>query len=141
MTFVIFLVSLLSLASNLYCWNDIKSGRPHIISLRQITLIMDRHVLNRIFGEPQPGYRYPLSPSVLTQFIRARRGYVYREMTADLLCMLAAWRYWTGMAPAALEAWFVLIAGLCQGISLVYSLWLVRKWGHQIHEEISDLGD
>ena len=136
MTLAIFLVSLLSLASYLYCVNDIRGGRPHIVSLRQVTLIMDRKRLSRLFGEPDAGFRYTLAPDTLAAFIKARQGYVYVEMAADLMCMLGAWRYMTGMAPAALEYWFVPLAALCQGVNLAYSMWLVWKWGSQIREEM-----
>lgn len=141
MMLVIFFTALLSLASYLYCWNDIRRGRPHIISLRQVTLIMDRNALNRLFGQPQPDYRYALPLETLARLIKAKQGYVYLEMAADALCMLGAWRYLTGAAPEALEEWFILLAALCQGVNIVYSMWLVWKWGDQIREEMEDLGD
>src|SRR5207237_13513 len=69
---------------------DIKSGKPHIISLRQITTIMDRDRLNHLFGTPQPGYRYRLSPEALHALLKSRRWFIYGEFGADILCLLDA---------------------------------------------------
>ena len=33
------------------------------------------------------------------------------------------------------------LAGLCQGINLAYSLWLMRKWQDQFREELENSGD
>lgn len=141
MALTVFLIATLSLASYLYCWNDVRRGRPHILSLRQVTLIMDREALNRLFGAPGPGYRYVLSAENVAAIARSRRVYVYSEIALDAICMLAAWSVVTHQALPALEDWLVLLAGLAQAINLAYSMWLIRKWGWQIREEIEDIGD
>lgn len=134
----IFIIAALSFLSYLYCWNDIQGGRPHIISLRQITNIMDRNVLDLLFGPHEPGYYYALSTEKLAIFRRAWGKYFYREITADGLCMLGAYRYMTGAAPGEWMGVFILLAALCQGINVYYSLRLVRQWAHQIREELDD---
>ena len=134
----IFIVAALSLLSYAYCWRDIQGGRPHIISLRQITGIMDRHRLDAIFGAHGRGYCYEFPPALLRAFNRAWRGYCYREIAADGVCMLGAYRYMTGDAAADTVWWFVLLAGACQAINFGYSIHLVRRWSHQIREEIGD---
>lgn len=136
MALAVFLIATLSLASYLYCWNDIRRGHPHILSLRQITLVMDREALNRMFGAPDARYRYALAPEALAGVIRARRFYAYSEMAIDAVCALAMWSVVTHRALPVFEDWLVLLAGLAQGINLAYSLWLVRKWGWQIREEM-----
>lgn len=138
MLVIIFFIAAISLASNLYCWKDIKNGRPHIISLRQITLIMDRNVLNRYFGPPETGYYYTLPDEALHRLIRACRVRIYWEAAADLVCMLGAWRTMAGVASPAFSTWFLLAAALCQGINIAFSVWLVYKWGWQIREELGE---
>jgi hypothetical protein len=134
----IFFSAALSLISYVYCWQDIRSGRPHIISLRQITAIMDRKRLNRIFGMPEPGYYYPLSPELMYELIRKRRWFYTRECTADITCILGVWLYMTGRLPATYVGWFAALAGICQMINLVYSLFLISKWHSQLREEIDN---
>lgn len=136
MALAVFLVSVLSLGSYLYCWRDVKRGNPHILSLRQVTLVMDREVLNRLFGAPGPGWRYALTPEARAELVRSRWFYIHSEMAIDLACMLAAWSVVTHKAPPAMEIWLVLLAGVAQGINLAYSVWLMKKWGWQIREEM-----
>ncbi len=135
---MVFLIAALSLASTVYCWCDIQGGRPRSITLRQITLIMDREILNRIFGKPDARYRYTLTPPMQAALLRARAWYAYSEMAADLLCMYGAARFINGEAPPALAGSFLLLAGLCQAVNIVHSLWLVRKWGWQIRDETGE---
>lgn len=135
------LLSALSLVSYLYCWADILGGRPHIISLRQITGIMDRHKLTDLLGAPEPGYYFALSPQQLGWLKRRFSLNFYREAATDLVCTLGAYRYLNGTADPALAGWFITLAGLCQGINFGYSLWLVRRYAHQIGEEMDDLRD
>jgi hypothetical protein len=135
---MVFLIALVSLGSTVYCWNDIQRGHPRILSLRQITLIMDREALNRLFGKPDANFRYTLSPEMLAALLRSRSWYVYSEMAADMLCLYGASRYLNGVAPPSLAATFVLLAVLCQAVNIVYSLWLVHKWGWQIREEMGE---
>lgn len=134
--FVILVSGALSLVSYLYCWHDIKRGKPHIISLRQITGIMDRNRLDSLLGRHDGRYFYNLSPDVRTRLLNGRREFVYGECAADLVCMLGAGRYFSGAAAESTQGWFILIAGLCQAINFAYSTHLVRKWSHQIREEI-----
>lgn len=139
---LIFIVAALSLLSYLYCWNDIKSGRPHIIALRQITMIMDRAQHNRWFGAPEPGYYYPLSPQQVAAILRWRRGFYRRECAADLVCMFGAWRAMTGMMGEGAGLFmFIALAALCQSVNVAYSLWLIRKWRGQIQEELENTID
>lgn len=135
---LVFCAAGLSLLSYLYCWHDIQSGAPHIISLRQVTSIMDRERLNRLFGAPEPGYIYKLNPQRLKSFVRRHRYYIWRECAADLICMVGAWRYLAGDADPQGLPLFLLLATLCQGINILWSLYLVRKWAHQIKEELDD---
>lgn len=138
---VIFITAALSLLSYVYCWNDIKGGRPHIISLRQITNVMDRDEINRMFGEPEPGYFYPLAPSQITKLLAARRWYYWCECAADSACLLGAWYFYMSGQDGT-DVWIFLgLASLCQGINLAWSAWLIRKWRHQIREEIENSVD
>lgn len=134
---VIVVMAILSLASYLYCWQDIHTGKPHIISLRQITGIMDRERLNERFGRPEANYRYTLKPEELKKLLRRYGPYFYQECAADMLCLMGAWYYLTDDDASYTAAlWFALLASLCQAINFAYSTWLVSKWGHQIREEI-----
>src|SRR5437868_5178985 len=90
---LIFCSSALSLLSYVYCWQDIRTGRPHIISLRQITTIMDRNRLNQMFGPPEKGYYYMLSPEQLYGLIQSRRWFYVCECAADITCALGVWLY------------------------------------------------
>lgn len=137
----IFAMSALSLISYVYCWNDIKSGRPYILSLRQITTIMDREKLNQMFGPPERGYFYKLDPLALRVLIKDRQGFYYRECAADLVCVYGAWRYMTHEVGDVTTVLFILLASTCQGINLVYGYLLVKKWGSQIREEIENSED
>jgi hypothetical protein len=135
---IIFVAAALSLMSYLYCWQDIKTGRPHIITLRQITSIMDRHRLNAIFGNPEPGYFYTIPPETLAYLIRRYRGFYMRECIADAVCMLGSWRYMLHYADPAGLPLFLCLALACQGINILYSLWLIRKWRDQLREEMEN---
>ena len=134
----IFIASALSLVSYVYCWNDIKSGRPHIITLRQITSIMDRNRLNAIYGAPEPGYYYRLSPETVAIICARYRGFYLRECAADLVCMLGVWRAMQGAAHPSGQTLFIALAFTCQAINILYSLWLVRKWRDQLREEMEN---
>lgn len=134
----IFIVSALSLISYVYCWQDIHNGRPHITSLRQLTHIMDRNLLNQLFGEPKPGYVYELPPPVLRALVQWKRPFFIQEVLADGLCAYGAYRYMTVDTHPDFVLWFVLLAGVCQGIDLLHSFWLVRRWWHQISEEFEE---
>ena len=138
---IIFIVSALSLLSYIYCWNEIKSGRPHIIAVRQVTSIMDRNRLNEWLGAPLPGFYYALTPQQVQEICRRRAAFVYGECAADIACLFGAW--WFSNSTAS-EAWiygFIALAGLCQAINLGYSFWLMQKWQHQIREEIENSED
>lgn len=137
----IFIAAALSLVSYLYCWWDIRGGHPHIISLRQITNIMDRHILDLLFGNHDRGYYYTLSPEKLVIFRRAWGGYYYREIAADGICMIGVYRYMTGLASPDTVGWFILLATVCQAINFAYSILLIRRWSHQIREELEDFGE
>jgi hypothetical protein len=135
------IVAALSLLSYLYCWSDIKSGRPHIIALRQITMVMDRARLNQWFGNPEPGYYYQLTPAQVASIIRSRRWFYVSECAADSVCLIGAWRVMIGAASEGTVVPFIILATLCQSINLLYSLWLIRKWRDQIQEELENSGD
>jgi hypothetical protein len=134
---LIFLSATLSLVSYSYCWHDIKTGRPHIISLRQITTIMDRHRLNAMFGPPGAGYRYKLSPQMLRTLVKGRIFYFYSETAADCVCLVGSYLYLTKQVQASV-GWFILLAVICQAVNVAHSILLVRKWSHQIKEELED---
>jgi len=136
---VVLLLSALSLASYVYCWRDVMRGHPHIISLRQITCIMDRHLLDIMFGRHEAGYRYTLSPHARRWFARQWGGYWLREVAADAVCIIGALYFWF-MDDRPLMVSFLLLALTCQGINMVQSMWLVRRWRHQIIEELDDGG-
>ncbi len=127
--------------SYVYCWQDIKSGRPHIITLRQITSIMDRHRLNAMFGQPAPGYYYPIPSEKLLPMLNRYRGFYIRECAADLVCMLGAWRYIASSTNPGTQSLFILLAGTCQAINILYSIWLIRKWADQLREEMENSGE
>ena len=135
----IFCMSGLSLLSYVYCWQDIRRGHPHILSLRQITNIMDRNRLNLLFGNPEPGYYYDLSPVMLAFITRFCGLYYYCEIAADIVCIFGVYHFMTYGAHSPLAGWFVLLAATCQGINFLYSVWLIRRWGHQIREEMEDI--
>jgi hypothetical protein len=135
---MIALASALSLLSYSYCWHDIKTGHPHIISLRQMTNVMDRNRLNNLFGRHDNRYRYHLSPPMLKSFIKNRQWFYHSEMTADAVCLAGAYLYLNADVSAASVGWFILLAGACQVINFAYSIWLVRKWAHQIREELGE---
>ncbi|MBY0406346.1 MAG: hypothetical protein K2Q01_01540 [Rickettsiales bacterium] len=137
----IFLTAALSLASYVYCWQDIKTGRPHIITLRQITAIMDRNQLNALFGMPKPGYFYELSEETVHNLLTRYRGYYVRECAADSVCMLGVWRHMQGAAAPETMALFILLAMTCQGVNIIYSMHLIKKYRHQLREEMENPGD
>lgn len=132
-------ISVLSLGSWLYCWNDVQKGRPNILSLRQITLIMDRHRLDALYGKHGSGYIYELSKESLQQINRDRRMFVYSEMLADGCCFFGVYRYFTGTMDTSLLPLFMTLAIAYQSLSLWYSMTLVKRWWHQIAEEMSGL--
>lgn len=138
---LIFLSAGMSLVSYVYCWQDITSGRPHILALRQITSIMDRHRLNTLYGSPEPGFYYPLSPLQVAQLTGRYRGFYLRECAAELVCMLGVWRYMSGSAAPEGQTLFILLAMACQGVNFIYSLHLIRKWRDQLQEEIQQRHD
>ena len=133
---LIFISSMLSLMSYVHCWRDVKSGRAHVISLRQISSVMDRTVFNGWFGAPQPGYFYVLTPEQVKWFLRRYAWPVYGECAADAACLFGAWWFASGWGKEEVLLVFVLLAGLCQAMSLGYYFWLMRQWRDQIHEEI-----
>ncbi len=137
----VMLVAFLSLCSYLYCWHDIRRGRPHILSLRQITLIMDRNRLDSIFGHHQKGYYYQLNPAALAMIVRSRRGFVFFEVLADTFCLWGSYRYLAGLASMQTVGLFVVLAAVCQGIDVWFSMRLVRAWWPQIQEEIDNTGE
>ena len=137
----IFCSASLSLISYVYCWHDIRGGRPHILSMRQITSIMDRNRLNHIFGQPEPGYYYALSPVQLYEIIQNRRWFYTSECAADITCLLGVWLYMTGTLEDENALLFVLLAGTCQLINLAYSICLISKWRSQLREEIENSED
>lgn len=137
----ILLASSLSMMSYMYCWRDIRRGRPHIISLRQITNIMDRERLNALFGAPMPGYFYPLTKPAKAALVRTYQLHYYIECATDGVCVLGAWRYLVVHAGAAVVWRFIVLAAICQAINVVYSTCMVRKWAHQIKEEIDNSKD
>lgn len=137
----IFMLASVSLMSYLYCWTDIRGGKPHILSLRQVTCIMDRAQINQRFGMPDKGYRYKLTPLQLKAFMGRYQYSFYRECATDLVCALGAWRFLTRDASSQLLWGFIVLGLICQGAYLAYSVTLVRKWGHQIREEIDNSED
>ncbi len=138
---VIFITAGLSLVSYIYCWQDIKTGRPHIITLRQITSIMDRNRLTALYGAPEPGYYYTLAPAQVSALLKRYRAYYFTECTADAVCMLGVWRYMQIPGEVPGQTLFLALAILCQGINIIYSLWLVRKWRDQLREEMENSQD
>lgn len=138
---LIFITAALSLLSYVYCWHDIKSGSPHIVTLRQITSIMDRHQLNALFGMHGPGYYYAIPPDILAAMLARYRSYYWRECAADAVCMLGVWRYMQASEDAPGRSLFILLAFTCQAINIIYSLWLIRKWRHQLLEEMNSAGE
>lgn len=135
---LIFIAAALSLISYVYCWQDIQRGQPHIISLRQITGIMDRNRITRLFGAPKPGYYYTLTPAMQAILTRRRQRFFYLECAADAVCAIGAWHFITAPSGTLTVGSFIVLAGLCQGINFFWSMWLVRKWAHQIREEMDD---
>lgn len=132
----IFISAALSLLSYVYCWQDVSGGRPHILALRQITSIMDRNRLNRMFGAPQPGYYYQLDPEQVRALTLQFRGFYWRECAAEAVCMLGVWRYMTGQGAPEFKVLFLMLALACQGINFMYSLWLIHRWRDQLQEEL-----
>jgi hypothetical protein len=133
---IVLVVSLLSFASYMYCWRDIMTGNPHILSLRQMTTIMDRHVLNLIFGAHEKDYRYWLSPTGLIWFRKQWSGYYYREIAADALCAIGALYFLSKNTPQEVTTAFLLLAITCQGITIYSAVIQVKRWRHQIEEEL-----
>jgi hypothetical protein len=141
MMVAIFCSASLSLVSYMYCWQDIRAGRPHILSLRQITGIMDRHCLTRLLGTPRPGYYFELSPMQRAVILRSRRLFYLRECAADLTCLAGVWLYMTGRLAPDYAPLFVALATACQLVNLLYSFCLISKWGVQLREEIENSED
>jgi len=138
---VIFISAALSLLSYIHCWQDICRGRPHIISLRQITSVMDREWLNRRFGAHEPGYYYKLSPAQIQDIVRKHGWFFYCECAMDTVCLFGAWWFSIGLGSGDMALLFILLAGAGQGLNVAYSFWLMRKWKHQIREEIENSED
>ncbi len=137
----IFCSASLSLLSYVYCWHDIRGGRPHILSLRQITTIMDRNRLNHMFGKPETGYYYVLKQAQREAVIRKWRWFYIRECTADITCIVGVWLYMTGTLQDENIVLFSVLASVCQMINLVYSFCLINKWQFQLREEIDSSDD
>ena len=137
----IFISAALSLLSYLYCWQDIKGGNPHIISLRQITSVMDRERLNRYFGPPMPGYYYTLTPQQVQGVVWRRFWFVSLECALDVTCLLGAWWFSHNGDHVLFVYGFICLGGLCQGLNFAHSFWLMRKWQHQLREEIENSED
>jgi|GEM_PF-4808329 len=137
----IFIMAALSLLSYVYCWHDIRGGNPHIVSLRQILTIMDRHQIDALLGTHGPGYYYQLTPEQLQGLVQSRRWFYTRECAADMTCLLGSWMYMTGVGDPRAAGWFALLAVLCQSINFGYSLWLISKWRGQLREEIENTDD
>ncbi len=133
----IILISILSAGSYWFCWQDIKRGRPSILSMRQVTLIMDRKRLDAIFGRHQSDYTYQLSPEVLAALMRMRSFFVYSEIAAEVVCFVGAYRYLTGMASPDYAGIFIMLACCCQFIDIWMSVSLIRKYWHQVEEEMN----
>jgi hypothetical protein len=138
---LVFLSAGLSLVSYVYCWQDITSGRPHILALRQITSIMDRNRLNAQYGQPEPGFYYTLTPAQIATLTSRFRLFYLRECAAEGVCMLGVWRFISGSGTPDLQWIFVFLAITCQGINFIYSIWLLRKWRDQLQEEIQQRHD
>jgi hypothetical protein len=132
----IVLISILTAGSYWFCWQDILRGRPNVLSMRQITLIMDRNKLDAIFGRHQPDYHYALAPEVLAALVRSRKFFVYSEIAAEAVCFIGAYRYLTGVASPETLWLFVVLAVMCEGIDVWMSLSLIRKYWYQIEEEM-----
>jgi hypothetical protein len=139
--FLIFGCAAVSLLSYLYCWQDIRGGAPHIISLRSVTYIMDRHQLNHLYGEPDRRWRYHFPPETLKRFKARWSGQFLLAIGADSSCLLGAYRYLTEQGAPVFLPWFVLLAGGYQALSYIWSYLLVHRWGHQIREEIEGFDD
>jgi hypothetical protein len=137
----IFVFSGMSLVSYIYCWLDMLGGKPYILSLRQITTIMDRSQLNQLFGKPGKGFYYTLTPQMIAAIIRTRKWYFFRECLADTLCVYGAWRFMMVESTPGTIWLFILLASACQGVNLLYSVQLVKKWGDQLREEIDNSDD
>lgn len=132
---IIFISAGMSLISYIYCWQEVRSGTPHILALRQITSIMDRHVLNERYGKHDLGYNYTLSPEEIKKMLAEHRSFFFRECAVEIICMLGVWRYMTGVAPQRYVWLFILLALAVQAVNLVYSMWLIRRWREQLLEE------
>ncbi|MFO0388903.1 MAG: hypothetical protein ACK502_04185 [Alphaproteobacteria bacterium] len=133
---VIVLISILTAGSYWFCWQDILRGRPNILSMRQITLIMDRNKLDAIFGRHQPDFYYTLTPEMLAALVRSRKFFVYSEIAAEVVCFIGAYRYLTGAASLETVWVFILLAAICEGIDIWMSITLIRKYWYQIEEEM-----
>ena len=133
---LIFLFAGCSFVSFVYCWLDIRGGKPYILSLRQITGIMDRNIINSLYGMPQKGFIYPLSPKDIRHILNSRRMYFYRESLADSLCIFGSWRFMTQEASTGMLWTFLLLGGVCQGLNMLYSFQVLERWGDQIREEL-----
>ena len=138
---LIFISGALSLLSYIFCWQDIAAGRPHIISLRQITSIMDRKRLNAHFGAPKRGFYYQLTPVQVEGILWRQRGYMIAECSLDGLCVLGSWWFASGLGSQELELPFIGAAGLSQLLNVLYSFFLLRKWQHQMQEELENSDD
>lgn len=131
--------ALLSLASWWFCWRNVMGGRPHILSMRQITLIMDRERLDTLYGKHKPGYVYELNEAALGQIKRQHRGNMIKEMAADLLCLVGSYNYLMSDEPAGSMLTFAMFAGIYQMLTLWYSFKLVNPYWEQINEEMGGL--
>lgn len=132
----IFIGAGMSLLSYIYCWQEVRDGEPHILALRQITGIMDRHELNRLYGMPDEEFYYTLEPQQTQQLVKQYRLFFLAECAAEALCMLGVWRYMTGNADMRYLWLFMVLAVTCQAINFLYSMWLIRKWKDQLQEEV-----
>jgi len=135
---IIFISAALSFLSYVYCWNDIRSGRPQIVSLRQITGVMDRERLNQWFGRPAPGYYYTLTPEQVKGILWWRAWFVRSECALDGVCLFGAWWFSHYVKHAGFVYGFIFLGGLCQIVNLAHSFWLMQKWQHQIREEVEN---
>jgi hypothetical protein len=138
---IIFISAGMSLISYIYCWQEVRSGTPHILALRQITSIMDRNSLNQRYGKPDLGYNYTLTEEQVDELLATYRSFFLRECATEITCMFGVWRYMTGAAPSQYVWLFIALAVAVQGVNLAYSMWLIRKWRDQLQEETDSEGE
>jgi hypothetical protein len=133
---IIALLAALSLVANIHAWRDIQAGNPYILSLRQVTRIMDRARLQALFGQCDARYLFTLSAHQRKVVVRLWGLPMALDMAGDVACMAGVYYYGVIQPPGEAHWFFISFALWYQSLGFWDSWRQVKAWRHQIDEEL-----